>query len=449
MTARRALLGLALLSALVPEPASASPAASSGFGARTRALAGAGAAVSNDASAVFENPSALTLAESTELSFGFASNGYSFEENGTAAPIERVDTWELGLVVPGAIGHVPVAFGFALALPNGRLSRVQSVLPSQSFWPLPDSNSQMVDLGAAIAVRPWKPLLLGVGVGYLASLEGGFHITGTAVAVDSMGSQYDSDLHHAVQADLTSTRYLLLGASYVFSERLRLGLAFRGAAAVEQRIQGSLDGTLQLGALALPVVYSFQNRATVSYSPAELELGVGYRLLEHTLVTADLAFQAWSGYPSPYANTSTSLVSNLPPDSGIIFPPPVVGTDPPPSELEDRLVPRLGVEQSFDPLAGLGVKARLGYAFERSPVPREQSATRFLDLDRHVLSLGTGLELSGHGVPVRKVVLDAFFSLALGVSRRLSAGPEGEQDVSGSAIAGGASLGLVFGSGSR
>ncbi|HEY3500026.1 MAG TPA: outer membrane protein transport protein [Polyangiaceae bacterium] len=439
--------GLSVL--LVPALLLASPAASSGFGPRTRSLGGAGTAVVNDAAAVFENPSALTLAEGTGLSFGFSSNGYSFEENGNEASIETVNAFEFGLVVPGAIHDLPVAFGFALSLPNGRLSRVRSVAASESFWPLPDANSQMVDLGAALAIRPWKPLLLGGGIGYLASLSGGFHITGTAVAVDRFGSEYDSDLHHAVAADLTSSRYALLGVSVVPWERFTLALAYRSAARVDQQIEGGLDGVLRTGPLDIPVAYSFQTSATVSYSPAQVAFGASYRSPELTLLSFELTSQRWSAYPAPYANTSSSLSAELPPGLDIILPPPAVGTDPPPSKLRDRLVPSLGFEQGFEPAAGVGLTGRLGYAFERSPVPEDQDATRFLDLDRHVLSLGAGFELSGHGLPMQKLVLDAFCSLALGVSRTLAAGEEGEQQVSGSALAGGVSLGLVFGSGAR
>jgi long-chain fatty acid transport protein len=360
-----------------------------------------------------------------------------------------VDTFEFGLVVPGSMLELPVAFGFALALPNGRLSRIRSIPPDESYWPLDESNGEMVDLGAALAFRPWRPLLLGVGLGYVASLQGAFRITGTAVAVDRFGNEYDSDLHHAVQADLTSSRYVLLGVSYVLSEKLRWGLTYRGAASVEQDIAGELDGILRTGPLDIPIVYSFRTHAVVAYSPAELDFGVAYRPRPSTLVTAALAFQRWSGYPAPYSNTSSSLEADVPPELGIILPPPTVGTDPEASGLEDRLVPRLALEQSFDPTASLSVVGRLGYAFEGSPVPSQQNASLFLDLDRHRLSLGAGAELSGPGVPLGKLSLDAFFALSLGVSRTITGADGSARSLAGTGLGGGATLSLVFGRGSR
>jgi long-subunit fatty acid transport protein len=445
--ARVTALALGAGLAFAPCPSFASPAASGGFGARARSLGGAATAVSDDSAAVFENPSGLALAAGTELSFGFAVDAYSFEENGVEVPLERVDSFEFGLVVPGAIREVPVAFGFALSLPNGRLSRIRTATPVESFWPLPEANNQMVDLAAALAFRPFRQLSLGVGLGYLASLEGGFRITGTAVAVDRFGNEYDSDLRHAVRADLTSSRYLLLGARALVSDAVSLGLAYRGAASVEQEITGGLEGTLRTGPIDIPVVYAFQTSATVSYSPAELELGVAVRPRERTLLSADLAYQFWSGYPSPYANTSNRLDAELPPGLEVELPPPVVGSEPPPSGFENRLVPRLGFEQAFDASRALRLLGRLGYAFEASPVPRDQAATRFLDLDRHDLCAGAGAELSGRGLPFQKLALDAFVTLALGVSRTVNAG--GAQRVEGSAVAGGVSLRLVFGSGPR
>jgi long-chain fatty acid transport protein len=424
----------------------ASPAANGGFGARTRALAGAGTAVVEDSSAVFTNPSALTLASGTELAFGFALDGPSFEENGAPAALTRVDAFEFGLAVPGAILEVPVAFGFALALPNGRLSRIRTVMPTESFWPLLESNAEMVDVGAAIALRPWRPLLLGVGLGYVASLEGGFRITGTAVAVDRFGNQYDSELVHAVRADLTSSRYLLVGASYLPSERLRFGLAYRGASSVEQDISGTLEGALRTGPLDIPLHYAFQTRATVAYFPAEIDLGVSYRPYPKTLVSADLAYQRWSRYPSPYSNTSSALTAELPPGLELEIPPPTLGTEPPPSMLEDRLVPRLGFEQGFEPTRSLQLFGRLGYAFEASPVPSDQGRTLFLDLTRHDLCFGAGVELSGEGVPFQKLALDAFFSASLGVPRTITGADGVPRDLDGHAFAGGATLRLVFGS---
>jgi long-subunit fatty acid transport protein len=449
MRAERCAAPLSLAIALAAANLRASPAANGGFGARTRALAGAGTATAADASAVFENPSALTLSPGTELSFGFASDAYAYADNGDETPLERVDTFEFGLVVPGAIRELPFAFGFALALPNGRLSQIRTVAPTDPYWPVEQGGAQMVDLGAAIAVRPWKPLLLGAGIGYVASLQGAFHITGTAVAVDQFGSEYGSDLRHAVNADLSSSRYPLLGASFFVSEALDIALAFRGASRVDQEIEGVLDGTLVAGQLEIPIVYSFRTRTTVAYSPAELALGASYRLRPRSLLAIDLAFQAWSGYESPYSNTSNELVADLPPDTGIVLPAPTIGSEPPPAGLENRLVPRLAFEQRFDPTPSLELAARLGYAFEPSPVPDEQEATLFLDVDRHEFCLGGGLELSGPGVPIRKLALDAFFGFGLGVSRSITA-PDGTlHRAEGSSLAGGVTLRLVFGSGPR
>jgi long-subunit fatty acid transport protein len=371
-----------LVAALLAERAGASPAAGAGFGARTRALAGAGAAVADDAAAVFENPARLTLASGTELSFGFASDGHSFEDNGDEAPLEQVSTLEFGLVVPGAVRELPFGFGFAMALPNGRLSRIRTVEPGDGYFPIEQAGAEMVDLGAAIAVSPWRPLSIGAGVGFVASLNGVFRITGTAVAVDRFGSEYGSELQHAVRADLTSSRYPILGANLAVSEGLDLALAFRGASSVEQEIEGTLDGTLLAGQLELPIVYSFRSRTTVAYSPAELELGASFRPRPDLLFALDLAYQAWGSYESPYSNSSSELTADLPPDTGIELPPPTVGVEPAPAGFEDRLVPRLGFEKRFDPTRSLHLAGRLGYALDDWNVTVLKSCIDFLDVVR-------------------------------------------------------------------
>jgi long-chain fatty acid transport protein len=454
---RRAGSGLLGLLALafglgVTHATLASPASSYGFGARQRSLAGAGVSLTDDASAVFENPAGLVRASDTEISFGYHLTDSGLTLNGRAAALPPIHTFELGLDVPGSLAGMPVAFGFALSLPDGRLSRLREVSSATPYFPLDDMGPRLVDLGAAVAIRPLDQLVIGAGVGYVASLRGSFGVSGTAVAVDRSGNQYDSALTHAVHAELGSARFPLLGIGYLPSERLAFGAAFRGAARVEQRLAGTLETTLVSGPLELPIRYDFRSTATVAYLPAQWELGASYRVLPSLWVALELGYQAWGGYPSPFARTESRTELDLPPEAELELPPDAPPVPVPPARLVGRFVPRIAVEPTFPLAHNLTLRGRAGYAYQRSPVPRVQRSTMFLDVDRHLFAGGAGLELAGPVAPFSALRLDLSLSLEHGVARNVrSEQPGGEVRLraAGDVLSLGATLGLVFGSGPR
>jgi len=96
--------------------------------------------------------------------------------------------------------------------------------------------------------------------------------------------------------------------------------------------------------------------------------------------------------------------------------------------------------------AALGLALRAGYAFQRSPLPRAQTQTRFMDLDRHLLTAGVGATWLAPSAPFRSLELDLAVADALGVPRRTTtlAGPNADR-ASGHVLLLSASLVLSFG----
>jgi long-chain fatty acid transport protein len=421
--------------------AAASPNIDFGFGARSQALAGAGVATADDAAGVFQNPSGIVRADHVIVNAGFSSVSYALDVSGVDANLPSVQTLDAGLVVPGKIFHVPVAFGFAFSLPDGQLSRLREPQPSEPYWSLDDPAPRLVDVGSTFALSPFPGLLLGGGIGFQASLRGNFRVQGTAVAADGSGSEYQSDLRHAVDADLAASRFPLFGASYLPSERLAFGLAYRGASLIEHHIAGVLDGTLEVGENGVPVRYAFRTDANVAYIPAQVAFGASVRPLARLLVTAELDWQRYSAYRSPYPETSTH--TELPPDSLVV--PDTEAVPAPPAHFTDRYVPRIGVEPSVELAPSLLLEFRAGYSYQASPVPRSQPATRLLALDRHVLSLGAGATWQNPVTAVHAVKLDLVFADAFGVAETLSttAGTNADH-LSGQVLLFGASLGVAF-----
>ena len=439
---RAPLLGVGVGFALWAATAVASPELDFGFGARSQALAGAGVAIADDPSAVFQNPSGLARAKAVAVSIGYAVVSYGLSDNGVAAPLPTVNALEAGLVVPGAIRGMPVAFGLMLALPDGKLSRLREAEATVPNWPLDDAGPRLVDVGTGFAARPLPELVLGAGVGFVASLRGDFGVRGNVVPADASGAEYQSNLRHAVDADLTASRFPLLGVGYLPTNELAFGLAYRGAAIVEHRIQAKLEGTLDIGTETVPVHYAFQSRSTVAYLPSQLAFGMSYRFLPAWLATLELDWQRYSGFRSPYTETQSHAA--LAPELGINVPD-TLPIASPPAHFRDRVVPRLALE----PELALGRSAKLtlraGYSFQASPVPTSQARTRFLDLDRHLVSAGAGARWQQPSALFEALELDLSAADAIGVARAASttAGPNADH-ARGHVLLLGASLRLVF-----
>jgi long-subunit fatty acid transport protein len=423
----------------------ASPGQRAGFGSRSQAFAGAEIGDAAGPFGVFENPATLVQAPDTELTLGTTLTSYDLAVDDRDDGLDSVTTFDFGVVVPGSVLTIPIAFGLALSLPNGRFSELHNADPTIPYYPLDDSGPRLFDLGMAFAVRPVSWLAVGGGVGFLAAAEGGFRVTGTAVAADGGGSEYESELRHSVDADLISVRYPIFGATVAPSKELVLGISYRGAATIEQRVQGELEGQARIGTTEFPVRYRFETRARLAFLPRVIALGGTSRPWPSFRLSAQVDWEAWSDYPSPYARPDTELEIDPPP--GIELPTVEQPPLPDPVELRDRFVPRLGVERTFELGRRTELAARLGYAYQAAVVPERQADTLLIDLDRHLFALGAGCVWRRPFAPFSEVRVDIHASIAQGVSRTVTTGPSdarAEHRVSGRLFGAGAALSLAF-----
>lgn len=423
----------------------ASPGARAGFGSRSQAFAGAEVGDAQGPSAVFENPGALVQTPDTELSLGTSYNSYDFRLDDEEVGLASVPTLDFGVVIPGSVATIPIAFGLALSLPDFRYSNLHNADPTVAYFPLDDSGPRLFDLGMALAVRPVAWLAIGGGVGFLAAARGGFRVEGTAVAANGIGSEYESDLRHSVDADLVSVRYPIFGATVAPSKELTLGIAFRGSATIEQRVAGELEGIARLASTDIPVRYQFETRASLAFLPAVIAVGGTARPLAGWRLSAQVDWEGYSSYPSPFARPETTLDIDPPP--GVPIMPVEPAPLPEPVALSDRFVPRIGAERSFELERRLELLARVGYAYQAAVVPERQTETLLVDFDRHVLALGAGSSWRRPSAPFSEIRLDLHVSLAVGVARDITTGPSNAtvtHHASGSSFGAGATLGLAF-----
>jgi hypothetical protein len=409
---------LCSLALLVASPKlQAAPTHQYGFGARATALGGAVSADAGNAASLFYNPAQLSLAPESQLALGYrgVSPALQTDQQDTgAAGLHSLDGALLGR---GQFLGIPVGFGLGLALTNGHLSRVESVRPDEPRWVLKETLPELLELRAALSLRPTPWLSLGGGAGFLATTRGGFEVTGNAIFADDRGAEYDSQLRHSVAAELLSSRYLVLGAQLRLPTLMAkspapiawsLGLAFRDEAALNQQLQGTLRGNVDAGFLQVPVQYRFDAHSLVAFQPRQLVLGVSAQR-QAWRANVDLGFEQWSRYPSPVARSAAHIEADVPAGLPLALPPNTELPAPASAGFQDRLTWRAGVERSLGLSGSTELLLRAGYAYMPSPAPRTSDDAQLLDASEHVFSLGTGIALRrlARWLP-HQVELDAF-----------------------------------------
>lgn len=395
--ARSGLLTLVLLS--VSSRPWAAPGHSYGFGSRATALGGAVAGDANDASALFYNPAGLALAPASELLLGYRGVSSALTTNGQDAGAPGLSSVDGAALGRGELFGVPVSFGLGLSLSNGHLSRVDSVRADEPRWVLRETLPELVDLAAGLALRPTSWLALGAGSGFLATTTGAFEVNGTAKLADGQGAEYDSQLRHAVDAQLLTKRYLLLGANLTLPPLAKesaspiawsLGVSFRDEARLEQALNGTLQGNLDAGFAQIPVRYAFEAHSLVAFQPRQLVLGLSTARGPYRL-NFDAGFEQWSRYPSPVARSAAHIQADVPAGLPLALPPNMELPAAESAGFTDRFTWRAGIERTLALSRVSTLALRLGYAYLPTPVPRSAETAQLMDASEHVFSVGAGV----------------------------------------------------------
>jgi long-chain fatty acid transport protein len=148
-----------------------------------------------------------------------------------------------------------------------------------------------------------------------------------------------------------------------------------------------------LSSLSLPPLHI---GGVAQYDPEELAVEVA-RERDSWVLAVGFTWKRWSSYPGPFEPTVVCPSGDA-----------CSALSPPPVRLADTVVPRAGVERTFDLARRAAVRLRGGFLFEPTPVPsslpssqaydaRAQSLgdvpTRFFDATRAAFSAGGGVDL--------------------------------------------------------
>lgn len=431
MVVRRGWTLLAALVALVStREAQASPEDVFGFGPRTMAMGGAGAALGSGFEAVWGNPALLSTSRERELSLGFLGAVFDLR-----AP-QRISYHPLAGSFIGAV--LPVPFGGALkdrvTLGLGFFTPFDVIVRGRILYP-ETKEFLLANRTASVAVQ----VAMGIDIGHGIRIGGGFAalaaLTGSVlVATDASGR-----IGTVVEDTLVAAYGPLLGLSYE-RKGYRAGLTFRG------ELSGRFNVVIEVRDLGQIVVPPLNISGLAQYDPLQFALEAA-RIRGPWQVAAGLTVKRWSAYPGPVE--ATVRCPDIDPDTGEPATEPCGALVPSPVNYSDTVVPRVGVERRLDVNSRVQMALRAGYFLEISPAPDQTKVSNLYDNTRSVFGLGYGVEFKP---PMPRIRFDVATQVQVlhprTHTKESSVLPDnpGAPDVrsSGFVYAGGATIGVGF-----
>ncbi|HVK78303.1 MAG TPA: hypothetical protein VM734_33590 [Kofleriaceae bacterium] len=385
MGPRPLVLAVAAAIAVGPRPAAASPLDLFGFGGRSPGLAGAGVATTTGYEAVFLNPAGLAHVPRKRATVGGLAGDFALELDGVATDTDPASGLVIGGELPIPLGGAlrdRVGLGFGFYIPTQSINRASAPAPGTPIFALLEHRSHVVAIDVAIGYRIDARWSVGLGVNALAVLKGHIDVT-----TDGSG-RFTTESEQRLLTRVAP----IAGVRWQQGPRLVLAAVARAPSRSDYDIQVTNDLTDVLP-LTLPPI---RIAGAAQYDPLTVAAEAAWLARPDLVVTGQLAWQHWSGYPLPTENP----VSGNPAQEAPGF--------------HDTAVPRVAVEYTRPALGGT-VTARGGYALLLSPAPEMRGRQSLLDNHRHLLALGGGLDWPGRAVPLH---VDAWVQLHLLQPRR-------------------------------
>lgn len=447
-------LGLAAAALMLAwtSSAHASPEDIFGWGPRSPAMGGTGAACSEGADATYTNPALLSRVHRNLVTLGMSGATFDLYASGPQLP-GRVSVLPAKAFVVGAEVPVPfggllrdrVAAGFAFYTPNDALVRGNINYPEVPGYPLLADRVQSLAVRIGVGADLGYGIRAGAGFAALANLVGTIDVANTAGAVSS-----------AVDDKLIATYAPTFGLAWDLpfdrakdgAARWRVGATWRGSIGATFGV--NVDAS-KLSTLNLPV---FNIAGIAQYDPSEIVFEVA-REGDGWTLAAGVTWKHWSAYPGVFEPTILCPAGQ---DCSALTPPQIA--------FSDTFVPRVGAERVLPLAHHASVRLRAGFFYEPTPVPSSLPAspaydlaqqglvnvpTRFFDPSRYAFSLGGGVDM-GDIAPFR-VDFWAQYQVLASTTVQTCTGENtpctpdigtGPASLSGSVLAYGAMLGVRF-----
>jgi hypothetical protein len=409
-SSRAALVGAACVFAT--SSAQASPQDAFGFGPRSVALAGAGAALGGGYESVWANPALLSLRRERELSLGFQGIKPVGKAEGPGMPghvrQDGVRGTLIGAVLPVPFGGIlrdRVTLGMGFFTPTDVVVRGRVLYPEKPQFPLLADRFYTVALQAGMGIHVFRGLRVGVGVSALAA------IAGTAlVATDTSGQ-----VGTKVDDQLVTSYAPIIGASYEHGN-YRVGVTYRGR--LEARFAVLIE-VRDLGSLEVPPL---EIAGLAQFDPTQIQAEIA-RVRGPLRAALGATWKQWSAYPG-----APEATVRCPPDI------PTCGALQTPSPgFVNTLVLRVAGELDVTRSPSHVGTVRGGLVYEPTPVPVQSSTSNLFDSSRAGLAAGFSIDLRAPLPPVRVESFAQYHHLF----ERAHSKPAGTVTSSGSILVGG------------
>jgi long-chain fatty acid transport protein len=421
--------------------AHASPEDIYGWGARSSAMGGTGAAWASSSDAAYVNPALLSRVRQNELVIGFSGATFDLHADGAGLPgrVSEVPAkgYSIGVAVPipfGGILEDRIAVGLAGYTPTDVLSRVDLLYPETPAYPLLAERSQVLGMRLGAGADIGWGLRVGAGVGVLAQLQGNITVASVAGAVQSN-----------VDTNLVATYAPTVGLAWDVPwdegadgrPRWRVGATWRGS--LDTPFSVTVDAS-KLSSLQLPL---FNIAGVPQYDPETAVFEVA-REGDGWTLAAGISWKRWSQWGGVYEPT---IICPATQTCSLLSPPQVT--------FSDTFVPRVGAEKSFELPRHAALKVRGGFLYEPTPVGSSLPSslaysttshvdapvpTRFFDASRYVVSLGGGVDFGD----ITPFSVDMFVQVHELASTTVDTPPAAPATLSGTVLAYGVYLGTQF-----
>lgn len=429
---RRAFLtGLALILCM-PGPAGANVALDLGLGTMHTAMGGASCAAVDDFAAVHYNPAGLAWVDRAHVGFvSIYARPHVYVENvaalrgfhqiqvmrGIGGGIDVIDpllvepeaTFGAVVGIAADLGYLAglerAAIGCAVYLPYRSLVKTPVVSSAPTTPHLVFYTDRLVgpvfQFGAA-----WR-LLKGLSIGAAVNIMTDLAMdTYAAVTLDASEGGIVEGLNNPIVVPVVNREMRArivphVGLQWKPADSLEMGLTYRGE--IRARSEGSQHFAIDLIAPATgervhlldvdldPLVF------VNFFTPRSMTIGVAVKPVDRVMIALDFAWNDWSAFVD---GSGTS----------------------PDAPFRDTLVPRLGLRFAVTGALSIGI----GYFFQPSPVPDQLRGSNYIDLDKHVASIGWTYRLPRPVLGKRRLEVGGYLQFHEMVRRRYTKESTGE-----------------------
>ena len=372
MTRYLFIITLAFLGLISPwVSAQAAPRDAFGLDAESAAQAMAVAAGAAPLSAAATNPAKLIDTRNIETSLGIAVADHGFKINRNTADLDTYVGYQFGVATQIPLGKYRdrLYFGANLHLPNDGLYEVDNTTAQTPIIYGFGADARRFTLDAALAVRIWERIAVGIGFHLIPDVTADVNIDFTQ-SEDASSSNVKVDYRFAPIVGIYAEPIdgLHLGFFYRAAARLSLEVPARvsvnsAMADINVRLLGY--AYTEPHTIALGVRYDFSHLTSQDIQRFAAELDIEYR-----------------HYTYPLAQSAKVTIYD---DNGEV----IDESKTPYMEFHDAWAIRAAL--SWHPIDEITVFA--GYAFQKSPIPAQRNVFNVLDSDFNRIAFGTTLWL--------------------------------------------------------